>query len=170
MASELKIASALTFESRWPISSWIESGRPKRTPRTRASARPSCVRGSDAASRATSWRASPWPAAPTSRLVRGLARLSPIERAPRRQEAIGRPYSAGLRFFSGFGGDVRLANPIADPRLSDDEVPQAAGRVGRRQLVAQLADVHVDVAVLALVSLAPDSAQKPSLRDDPAHL
>ena len=55
IGSELKIASALVFDSRSPISSWIESGRPKSTPRTRANVRPSGVSGWLAASRAVSW-------------------------------------------------------------------------------------------------------------------
>src|SRR5512132_2509261 len=54
IASELKIASAFFFESRSEISSWIESGRPKRTPRARANRRPAGVRGTDADSLATS--------------------------------------------------------------------------------------------------------------------
>ena len=55
MASELKIARAFGFESRSPMSSWIERGRPKTIARNRANARPALVRGADAASRATSW-------------------------------------------------------------------------------------------------------------------
>jgi hypothetical protein len=58
MASELKIARALTFDRRSPSSSWIDSGRPKRTARTRATALPARVRGAEAASRATSWPSS----------------------------------------------------------------------------------------------------------------
>ena len=58
IASELKIARALTLDRRSPISSWMDSGRPNRIARTFASARPAGVRGSEAASRATSWPSS----------------------------------------------------------------------------------------------------------------
>ena len=54
MASELKIASAIFLDSRSLMSSWIDSGLPKRAWRTRWMARPVAVRGRDAASRATS--------------------------------------------------------------------------------------------------------------------
>ena len=55
MASELKIASALGFESRSPISSSLDIGRPNTTARTRATRRPPGVRGRLAAGLATSW-------------------------------------------------------------------------------------------------------------------
>ena len=55
IASELKIASAFFFDRRSSISSSFESGRPNTTARMRASALPRPVRGTDAASRATSW-------------------------------------------------------------------------------------------------------------------
>ena len=54
MASELKMASALVLDRRSPISSSWWSGRPRRTPRTLASARPPGVVGMLAASLAVS--------------------------------------------------------------------------------------------------------------------
>ena len=55
MASELKMASALRFESRSPISSSLESGRPNTIARTRATPRPNGVSATLAAGLATSW-------------------------------------------------------------------------------------------------------------------
>ena len=54
MASELKIASALVFERRSPISSSVDRGRPKTTARTRLTNRPDGVRATFAAGLATS--------------------------------------------------------------------------------------------------------------------
>ena len=51
-----------------------------------------------------------------------------------------------------------LAHAVPDAGLGDDEVPQRVRVIRSRELVAQLADVHVHVAVLALVLLASDSA------------
>ena len=55
MASELKMASAFVLVSRSPISSSDASGRPSRTPRTRAMRRPPGVVGMLAASLAVIW-------------------------------------------------------------------------------------------------------------------
>ena len=55
MASELKMASAFGFESRSPISSSLERGRPKTMARSRATSRPVRVSGRLAAGLATSW-------------------------------------------------------------------------------------------------------------------
>ena len=55
IASELKIASALVFESRSPSSSSLASGRPSATDLTRATSRPAPVAGVLAFSFARSW-------------------------------------------------------------------------------------------------------------------
>ena len=69
-------------------------------------------------------------------------------------------------------GESGVASPgpdaVADAGLGDDEVAQRTRRVGGRQLPPQLADVDVDVGVLALVGLAPDRPQEPSLGDEAA--
>ena len=49
------MASAFVFDSRSPSSSSLASGRPKKTPRTAANARPPVVVGPLAASLAVSW-------------------------------------------------------------------------------------------------------------------
>ena len=54
MLSEAKIERPVKTLRRSPISSWIESGRPKTAARVRARPRPTRVRGIDAASLATS--------------------------------------------------------------------------------------------------------------------
>jgi hypothetical protein len=54
MLSEAKIDSPVATFSRSPISSCVDSGRPKRIERTRASDRSSGVRAADAAGRAIS--------------------------------------------------------------------------------------------------------------------
>jgi hypothetical protein len=55
IASELKIARAFVLLSRSPISSSVDSGRPKTTARTLAMNRPVGVRATLAAGLATSW-------------------------------------------------------------------------------------------------------------------
>ena len=56
MASELKIASALVFDSRSPISSSVARGLPMRTRRTRSQARPVAVVGALGIGRVTQGR------------------------------------------------------------------------------------------------------------------
>ena len=52
MLSEAKMDNPVATLSRCEISSWVDSGRPNSTDRTRASERPSGVREVDAAGRA----------------------------------------------------------------------------------------------------------------------
>ena len=55
MASELKIASALVFDRRWPISSSLASGRPMKVCLSLAMPRPIVVVGALAAAFAVIW-------------------------------------------------------------------------------------------------------------------
>ena len=73
MASELKIASAFFFDRRSSNSSSFDSGRPKRSARTRARARPRRSAGRMPPLVATSW---PWGRC-TGRRVRGAVRRDP---------------------------------------------------------------------------------------------
>ena len=61
-------------------------------------------------------------------------------------------------------------DPIAHTRLGDQEIAQLPFRIGRCQLLADLADVDVDVVVLAAVRLAPDGAQEAPAGDQPARM
>ena len=182
------------MDRRSPISSWIDRGRPNRTARTfaerpagrrpRLRTRP---RGRRAGPRRRSGRTARCGRSIRNAAVAQLAAAAgaaglrrprrarrpgsgapPLERARRPQEAADPGAACGLRFVS--GSCSRLAHAIADPGLGDDQVPQRPLRVGGGELVAELADVDVDVAVLALVRLPPDGAQQLALGDDPTLL
>src|SRR4051812_35412995 len=63
---------------------------------------------------------------------------------------------------------IWLADSISDARLGRDQIAQLAGWVCLRELSAKPAHVHVDVAVLASIGLAPHGAEQPALRHEAA--
>ena len=58
---------------------------------------------------------------------------------------------------------VRVADPVADARLGDDQPARSAARVGRIELAPQPADVDVEVVRLVGIRRAPHRAQQPAL-------
>ncbi len=66
-------------------------------------------------------------------------------------------------------GEV-ISYPVSNAGLGHDEVAEGSRWIGCRQLPPELADMDVNVGILALVCLAPDGAQEPALRHEPTRV
>jgi hypothetical protein len=84
--------------------------------------------------------------------------LAPAKRQLRVVEGV------ALKFFLS-RKPIELANAIADAGFGHDQVAKRSVRVGRGQLPSQFAHMDMDVAVLALIRLAPDRAEQATFRD-----